>query len=56
MDTEWKEVKGNPSTIDKKICEGKGCSQLYQPKWHTTRRCDRCRKEKRPYKAADEPF
>lgn len=38
-------------------CEAKNCFNTFRPSgpWGA-RRCDRCRKEKRPYKSDDEPF
>jgi len=39
-------------------CDGLGCIDKFTPTWHTQRRCDKCRKEKRPYKQdhPDHPF
>lgn len=39
-----------------KACEGENCLDTFLAKWPTERRCERCRKEKRPYKKSDSPF
>ena len=42
--------------LEKKKCEGHNCAEYFMVKWPTARRCDRCRREKRPYKSEDNPF
>jgi len=37
-------------------CEAENCWKKFLIKWHTQRRCDRCRREKRPYRIEDHPF
>lgn len=50
------EIAGIPPDPIEKWCEGTNCLNKFLAKWPTARRCDRCRKEKRPYKSEDEPF
>jgi len=40
-----------------KQCEGRDCLNMFRPSgpWGG-RRCERCKKEKRPYKDSDSPF
>jgi len=51
----WVEVKSYPEPIKKK-CEGENCLDYFEATWPSMRRCNRCRREKRPYKSADCPF
>lgn len=41
---------------ENKVCEGKDCANTFTVTWPGMRRCGRCRKNKVPYKLADEPF
>jgi len=55
---EWVEAKG-ASTLrppEEKQCEAQNCIVKFTPTWHTQRRCERCRNEKRPYRTKDSPF
>jgi len=56
QENQWTEAKSKASVPDKKECEGKDCLNFFVPTWHTQRRCERCRQEKRPYKTEDAPF
>lgn len=42
--------------LEEKECEGRDCLRTFTPTFKLMRRCERCRKEKRPYKETDEPF
>lgn len=56
MNNDWKEAKGSPPDYPEKQCDGENCFRKFKPTWHIQRRCPRCKKEKRPYKDADNPF
>jgi hypothetical protein len=57
FDSTNKQMPVWPEPPEKK-CDGLGCIRTFKPKWHTARRCERCKKEKRPYKQdnLDHPF
>lgn len=52
---DWEEVKTTPPPREKQ-CEGENCIRTFMAKWPGERRCERCRKEKRPYKDPNNPF
>lgn len=52
----WENAKPVHPEIVEKDCMGENCLRTFLPRWHTAKRCDQCRKEKRPYKKTDEPF
>jgi len=58
IDDSWADAKEVSAPVEtmKKKCEGHNCAEYFMVKWPTARRCDRCRREKRPYKSEDNPF
>lgn len=45
----WKNANKYPDYPEKQ-CEAVGCEKWFKPKWKGERRCQECRKAKKPYK------
>lgn len=51
-----KKAKWKPPDLVEKMCEGKDCIKKFVVHLEVQRLCERCRKEKRPYKDPNSPF